>query len=344
MHAKSSRAELVVVADIGGTNARFALADPETLELSHIQPTLCADHANLGEALAEYFSGLPVKPRRAAFAVAAPVSGEAIHPTNSHWSFRISELCRAAGLEEIHVLNDFEALALSLPALDPAELHQIGGTVPEAHATKVVLGPGTGLGVAGLVWSGRDWIAVAGEGGHMSLGAGDAGELAILRELGQGTSHVSAERAISGPGLLALYRAVAAHRREPAMGSADVLARAASGDAVACEALGVFIAWLGRFAGNIALAFGARGGVYLGGGIAPRIIAALSAGPFREAFEQKGRMRAYLAPIPVYVIVAEFAALKGSAARFVRSSVCDRQARRPLRFPTARKICHWRAG
>jgi glucokinase len=314
MQAKNRRAELVMVADIGGTNARLALADPETLELSHIQQTLCADHANLEDALTEYFSGLPVRPRRAALAVAAPVSGEAINLTNSHWSFRTSELRHAAGLEEIQVLNDFEALALSLPGLDPAELRQIGGTMPAAHATKVVLGPGTGLGVAGLVWSGQDWIAVAGEGGHMSIGASDAGELAILRELSQGTGHVSAERAISGPGLLALYRAVAACRHAPAVDGVDVVARAASGDAVAGEALRVFTTWLGRFAGNIALAFGARGGVYLGGGIAPRIVAALAAGPFREAFEQKGRMRAYLMPIPVYVIVAEFAALKGVAA------------------------------
>ncbi len=186
--------------------------------------------------------------------------------------------------------------------------------MPATHATKVVLGPGTGLGVAGLVWSGQDWIAVAGEGGHTSLGAGNPEELAILRELGQGTGHVSAERAISGPGLLALYRAVAACRRAPAVEGIDVLAGAASGDAIAGEALRLFTICLGRFAGNIALAFGARGGVYLGGGIAPKIIAALSAGPFRQAFEQKGRMSAYLAPIPVYVIVAEFAALKGAAA------------------------------
>jgi glucokinase len=313
MPAKNDLAELVMVADIGGTNARLALADPQTLELSHIHQTLCANHANLDAALAEYFSGLPITPRRAALAVAAPVSGEQVSLTNSHWSFRTSELCRTTGLEEIQVLNDFEALALSLPALAPIELHQIGGAKPEAHATKVVLGPGTGLGVAGLVWSGQ-WLAVPGEGGHMSLGACDEGELAILRELGQGASHVSAERAISGPGLLALYRAVAADRHAPAVESVDVVALALGGDAVAGEALGVFIAWLGRFAGNIALAFGARGGVYLGGGIAPKIVAALSAGPFREAFEQKGRMSAYLAPVPVYVILAEFAALKGAAA------------------------------
>ena len=312
MQARST--ELVMVADIGGTNARLALADLATLELSHIHQTLCDRHANLEAALGDYLASLPAKPRRAALAVAAPVLGEQINLTNSHWSFRKSELCHVAGFDEIQVLNDFEALALSLPALDPTELHQIGGTAPEAHATRVVLGPGTGLGVAGLVWSGQDWIAVPGEGGHISLGARGEDELALLRGLDHAASHVSAERAISGPGLAALYRAVAASRNEPAVENIDVVARALGGDALAGEALGVFITWLGRFAGNVALAFGARGGVYIGGGIAPKITAALSAGSFRKAFEQKGRMSAYLAPIPVYVIVAEFATLKGAAA------------------------------
>ena len=305
--------DLVLVADIGGTNARFALADLATLELSHLHQTLCISHAGVDAALNEYLSRLPLKPTAAALAVAAPVSGEAIVLTNSHWSFRTGELCRATQLEAIHVLNDFQALALSLPTLEPADLHQIGGTAPEERATKLVLGPGTGLGVAGLVWSGERWVAVAGEGGHMSLGAGDADELALLRALGKGDAHPSAEKAISGPGLAALYRAVAASRDEPVAEPVDVVARALGGDAAAGEALGLFIAWLGRFAGNVALAFGARGGVYIGGGIAPKITAALSAGSFRAAFEQKGRMSVYLAPIPVYVILAEFATLKGAA-------------------------------
>ena len=305
--------DLVLVADIGGTNARFALADLATLELSHLHQTLCISHSSVDAALSEYLSGLPLKPRTAALAVAAPVCGEAIDLTNSHWSFRTRELCRSTKLEAIHVLNDFQALAMSLPTLAPADLRQIGGLAPEEHATKIVLGPGTGLGVAGLVWSGERWVPVAGEGGHMSLGARDAEELALLQALGKGDAHFSAERAISGPGLAALYRAVAAARNEPAADPIDVVARALAGEAAAGEALGLFITWLGRFAGNAALAFGARGGVYIGGGIAPKITAALAAGSFRAAFEQKGRMSAYLAPIPVYVILAEFATLKGAA-------------------------------
>jgi glucokinase len=304
-----------MVADIGGTNARFALADLATLELTHISHAPCSRHATLEVALHDYLGRIDDRPEQAMLAVAAPVSDEEIRLTNSHWSFRKSELCRSCGLTTIHVVNDFEALSLSLPALAPAELYQLGGSLPEEHATKVVLGPGTGLGVAGLVRSEDRWIAVPGEGGHISLGAHDVEELTLLSSLQKSGNHMSAEKAISGPGLVDLYRAVAKAKGAPVPETIDVVGLALAGeDAIADEALEIFITWLGSFAGNIALAFGARGGVYIGGGIAPKITAILSAGPFRDAFEQKGRMRAYLAPIPVYVILAEFATLKGAAA------------------------------
>jgi glucokinase len=306
-----------IVADIGGTNARFAVADLATLELSRISQILCAAHPTFTAAFRAYLAELSAPLDHAAIAVAAPVTGETVHLTNSPWSFAKHELCRAVGLKGVLVLNDFEALALSLPHLAPAELYQIGGATAEEHATKIVLGPGTGLGVAGLVWSGERWIAVSGEGGHGSLGAHDGRELALLERLRKGRSHLSAERALSGPGLAELYLAIAAsHGMHPArLEPNDVLTRALSGeDRIAVEALDVFITWLGRFAGDAALLFGARGGVYLGGGIAPKIAHKLSSGAFRAAFEQKGRMIAYLAPIPVYVILASFATLKGAAA------------------------------
>ncbi len=306
-----------LVADIGGTNARFALADLDTLELSEIRQILCADYPSLEAALVDYVGRLPNPPDQAAIAVAAPVAGADIKLTNSPWSFAKPELCRRVGLKTVHVLNDFAALALSLPYLAGAELHQLGGEAPVEHAAKAVLGPGTGLGVAGLVWSGERWIAVPGEGGHMSLGAEDERQLALLARLRQGRAHLSAEHALSGPGLAELYQAIAAsHARRPApLQPNDVLVLGLRGeDAIAREALELFILWLGRFAGDAALLFGARGGVYLGGGIAPKLLAQLSRGDFRTAFEDKGRMAAYLAPIPVYVILAEFATLKGAAS------------------------------
>jgi glucokinase len=317
MQRKDALPREAIVADIGGTNARFAVADLVTLQLSHISQALCAAHPTFTAAFCAFLAELSTPLDHAVIAVAAPVTGEHIHLTNSPWSFARHELCRTAGLKDVLVLNDFEALALSLPHLARAELHQIGGAVTENHATKIVLGPGTGLGVAGLIWSGERWIAVPGEGGHTSLGADDERELALLERLRKGRSHLSAERALSGPGLAALYQAIAASYSEsPAeLQPNDVLVRALSGeDGIAVEALNVFITWLGRFAGDAALLFGARGGVYLGGGIAPKIALALSKGAFRAAFEQKGRMMTYLLPIPVYVIRSDFATLKGAAA------------------------------
>jgi glucokinase len=305
------------VADIGGTNARFAVADLDTLELSDIRQLRCAEHGSLEAALGDYIGGLDHAPELAAIAVAGPVTGPEINLTNLPWSFARHELCRQFGLEDVRVINDFAALALSLPHLSAGELHQIGGTAPVEHAAKAVLGPGTGLGVAGLVWSGSDWVAVPGEGGHMSLGASDERQLALIERLRKGRPHLSAERALSGPGLADLYEAVAAsHGLSPEpLEPNDVIVRGLKAeDEIAAEALELFIDWLGRFAGDAALLLGARGGVYLGGGIAPNLVPKLEGGPFRQAFEDKGRMAAYLKPIPIYVIRAKFATLTGAAA------------------------------
>ena len=306
-----------LVADIGGTNARFAVADLETLVLSEIRQLRCADHPSLEAALGDYIGGLAATPDRAAIAVAAPVTGADISLTNSAWCVAQQALCSRFKLRDVRLLNDFAALALSLPYLAATDLEQIGGSTPVEHAAKAVLGPGTGLGVAGLVWSGVGWVAVPGEGGHMSLGAADERQLALLERLRKGRAHLSAERALSGPGLAELYQSVAAsHGIAPAeLQPNDVIVLGLAGeDEIAVEVLELFIDWLGRFAGDAALLLGARGGVYLGGGIAPKLVTKLASGPFRQAFEDKGRMAALLAPIPVYVILAEFATLTGAAS------------------------------
>jgi glucokinase len=305
-----------LVADIGGTNARFAIADLATLEISAVRRFPVAEHATLAEAIGYYLKDAPEPIGHAAIAVAAPVTGDAVKLTNSPWSFAKAELCAAAGLTHVHVLNDFEALSLSLPHLGARDLHRIGGGAPLPHGTKVVLGPGTGLGVAGLVWSPSGWVAVPGEGGHVTLGAMDEGELQLMERLRAGREHLSAERALSGPGLSDLYRAMAAAQghSEDALTPAEVETRALGGeDPLAEEALDVFVTWLGRFAGDVALVLGARGGVYLGGGIAPKLLRRLEQGDFRHAFEHKGRMQDFVAPIPIYVILAEYPALTGAA-------------------------------
>ena len=209
MGKPANPAAQALVADIGGTNARFALADLETLELSEIRQFLCAEHTSIERAAQIYLEGLKERPRRGAIAVAAPLAGSEIKLTNSVWSFTAESLASAASLDDILLLNDFEALALSLPHLRVEELHQIGGSAPALQATKVVLGPGTGIGVAGLVWSGADWIAVSSEGGHISLAAHTQREFELIERLRGSHDHLSAERVLSGPGLANLYRAVA---------------------------------------------------------------------------------------------------------------------------------------
>jgi glucokinase len=307
-----------LVADIGGTNARLAIADLATLELANPVSLRREGFPSL-EAVAEsYLKDVAERPRAAAIAVAGPVVGETIKLTNSPWSFRREALRAALGLDQLLVLNDFEALAHALPHLGTSDLRQIGGGAPVERAPKVVLGPGTGLGVAGLVWSPSGWVALASEGGHASLAVKDAREFAMLERLTRQRERLSVEGVVSGPGLAETYQVLAEMAGQPVapVEAPEVVQRALGGhDANAQEALERFAVWLGRFAGDAALFFGARGGVYIGGGIAPKMVDALSAGAFRHAFEAKGRMTPYLAPIPVYVImIGTRAALKGAAA------------------------------
>jgi glucokinase len=316
--ASSSPPRTALVADIGGTNVRFAVADLDTLELANPVSLRREGFPSL-EAVAEsYLRGVAGRPSAAAIAVAGPVVGETVKLTNAPWSFRRAELKAALGLDELLVLNDFEALAHALPHLGPGDLHRIGGGAPVERAPKVVLGPGTGLGVAGLVWSPAGWVAVPSEGGHVSFAVEDAREFAMLERLAKGRERLSVERVASGPGLADTYRVLAEMAGQPVapVEAPEVVQRAIGGnDPFAQEALERFAVWLGRFAGDAALFFGARGGVYIGGGIAPKMVDALSAGAFRRAFEAKGRMAAYLGPIPVYVIlIGTRAALKGAAA------------------------------
>jgi glucokinase len=266
---------------------------------------------------AAYLADVSERPTAAALAVAAPVLGERVQFTNSSWSFGLEELQTALRVQKLLVLNDFEALAYALPHLGPADLHQIGGGTPAERATKVVLGPGTGLGVAALVSSSTGWLAMPSEGGHVSFAVDDAREFAILERLLKGRERLSVERVLSGPGLGDVYRVLAGLQGKPVspLRAPDVVKRTLAGeDPIARETIERFAIWLGRFAGDAALFFAALGGVYLGGGIVPGMVNVLCAGPFRRAFEAKGRMASYLVPIPVYVILSGEAGLKGAAA------------------------------
>ena len=228
--------------------------------------------------------------------------------TNHPWHFSIAALQRELGLQRLVVLNDFTALALGLPSLDARELHRVGGGAAVAGAPLAVLGAGTGLGVSGLLATAGDgWVPITGEGGHVSLAAINAREQAVLQQLIARFGHASAERALSGPGLVNLYQAacsLSGQAPQP-LTAADVIAGARSASDPACtEALELFFGFLGSVAGNLALTLGARGGFFIGGGIAPRLLPELERSTFRERFEAKGRFRDYLAAIPTWVIHA----------------------------------------
>jgi glucokinase len=316
MDQASGLTEPILVADLGGTNARFAIAERVSPELANVVQFPCAAHHGPEAAIRSYLAQIDAKPEYASIAVAAPVTGDDIVFTNSVWSFTISALRRNLGFKHLFVLNDFEAFALALPSLGANEILQIGGIEPQPSGTKVAIGIGTGTGMAALVSSPSGWVVVPSEGGHASFAPHTAEEFALAERLRLDRSHLSVERVLSGPGLSALYRAVAASHgvEAEALVPNDVLTRALSRtDPIAVEVLTFFVRCLGRFAGDAALAFGARGGVYLGGGIAPRILDLLETGSFRDAFEDKGRMKRYLAPIPVYAVLAEHATLRGAA-------------------------------
>jgi glucokinase len=307
-----------LLGDIGGTNARWAWQAAPGAALQHYTSYPCARFESL-QAVVEQFlhdHRLPV-PARVAFGIATAVTGDLVQMTNFHWTFSVAGLQAALGVERCLVLNDFAAIAGALPALTAADSRRIGGGEPVLGDPVAVLGPGTGLGVAGLVQvhPGRH-ITIAGEGGHVTLAAANVREAAVLAQLQRRFGHASAERALSGPGLVNLYQAVCVIDAQPclALEPADISARAQAGADAACtEALQLFGGFLGSVAGNLALTLGARGGIYIGGGIVPRLGLAFDALPFRQRFEDKGRFRSYLERIPTAVITAPAPGLYGAA-------------------------------
>lgn len=318
-----------LLADIGGTNARFAWQARSGAPLEAPQSLPCADYATLELAMQAYLERVQrSRPVLAALAIANPVHGDRVQMTNHHWSFSIADLCQRMGLQRLEVLNDFAALALALPDLLPSEKRLLAGctSVPVAESQDgpdravgplALIGAGTGLGVSGLLPLPRGgWLPIAGEGGHVTLAASNTREQLVLEALQQRHGHVSAERAISGAGLVDLYQVLClAEASQPHdWGAAEISAAALQGHAQARAALELFCAFLGTVAGNLALTLGARGGLYIGGGIVPKLGAFFDQTAFRERFVAKGRFRAYLESIPVWVIVAEQSpALRGAA-------------------------------
>jgi glucokinase len=308
-----------LLGDVGGTNARWAWQAAPGEALAHVRSLPTADFATIADCIAAYLAGhgLPT-PREVAFGIATAVTGDRVQMTNHAWVFSIEDLKRTLGTERVRVLNDFEALAYAVPGLRSDQLRAVGGGTADPGSALAVVGAGTGLGVSGLVPDGRGgWRVIVGEGGHVTLAAATAREASLLAVLRERFGHVSAERVLSGPGLVHLYQAVCTLdglAPEP-LDAAQIVQRALGtpAHATCAEVLRTFAAMLGTVAGNLVLTLGARGGVYIGGGIVPRLGERFAQLPFRERFEAKGRFRGYLAAVPTWVITAESPALMGAA-------------------------------
>jgi len=311
-----------LIADIGGTNARFALLDGRAWRDEKV--LACADYPDIVSAIESYLDSIgasraPARPAEGALAIAGPITGDIVRMTNHVWQFSAARTREALGWRRLILVNDFTALAMAIRHLPPDELEQIGGGHAVPGAPLALLGPGTGLGVSGLIPAGEHWIPLQGEGGHVSLSVSNEREIGVLQQLHKRFAHVSAERVICGPGLVNLYDAVCALEGvvPKVLTPPEITRRAREGSCRLClEALSMFCAMLGTLAGNLVLTLGAVGGCYIGGGIVPELGSFFTSSHFRDRFEDKGRFADYLARVPTYVIRSKLPAFVGLATAF----------------------------
>jgi glucokinase len=300
----------VLIADIGATNSRFALVGADG------RPDRIISFADDGvesaeAAIARYLQLTKCKPSAAVLAIAAPVDGDSIAMTNRDWRFRLSDLAKRFRLSHIRAVNDFEAAAWSLLRLAPADMRPLGSAKGPRPGTKVVFGPGTGLGVAALVHTEHGWCAIATEGGHAAFGAASNEEEPIFARLRAECGTVSAECVLSGPGLERLHRAL--HGPKKKLTTEAIVKYAREGEGEESATVSLFVKLLGRFAGDLALMFKALGGIYVAGGVAQRIGTALDPHAFRAAFEAHPPYEKLLRPIPTTLITLEEPGLLGCA-------------------------------
>ena len=313
------KSNIAIVADIGGTNARFACVDLDDLSLSHVSVYSCADFVSLDEAILFYQreQGL-LSVQRLAIALAALVAGDTVTMTNLPWQFSISELRKRLEFTDFYVVNDFVAQAMSLPHLSQQDMTAIGEGNTALRCNKVILGAGTGLGVAYLVATAQGMLPVASEAGHMEWAVQTEQEWYIKQYLAHQNPHVSVEQILSGPGLENLYGAIAAYQGQKVefLPAAEITDRALKGTcALAFAAVDQFLASLGSYAADLAFSLNTLGGVYLAGGIIPRLMPLIAQSQFRTRFEMKARYSSFDKQlIATYVITAPQSGLVGAAA------------------------------
>lgn len=308
--------KLAMVGDIGGTNARFAIWEDDQLHSVRVFPTI--DYASPEKALLVYIEDLELQlgdVGSICLAVAGPVVGDDFHFTNSHWKINRPSFCAELKIDSLIMVNDFTAMALGMTRLRDDEYLTVRHGKGDPNAAKVVIGPGTGLGVGTLLRTGdKHWTAVPGEGGHVDLPIGSPREALLWSRLMVDHEHVSAETVLSGAGLLLLYRvSCALDNIEPTLKSpAAITSAALDGDAVAAAVLEQFCVFLGRVAGNNVLTVGGRGGVYIAGGVIPRFADFFMQSGFNRALAEKGLMKDYFDGVPVWLVTAEYPGLMGA--------------------------------
>lgn len=327
----------ILIGDIGGTNARFAVLVDNYAEPRSFPIIATADFETIDAAIqTAVLDKTSVQPKTAILAVAGPIDGDEIDLTNCPWVVRPKAMISGLGFEDVVVVNDFEAQALAVAFIEDEHRVKIGGGEVDEHSSRVVLGPGTGLGVAGLVNCRHTWIPVPGEGGHVDMGPRTARDYEIFPHLETIGGRVSAEQVLCGRGLVNIYSAICtADGRDRRLSTpAEItLAGFNASDPAALETVSLFATYLGRVAGDLALVFMARGGVYLAGGISQKILAALEQPEFRANFEDKEPHGALMRSMPTYVVTHPLAALSGLAA----------YARTPVRFGVTTDGRRWRA-
>lgn len=308
----------VLIGDIGGTNARFSILFNDGHEKQVFPTRSVADFATIEDAIT--FGILPLvqqKPASLLLAIAGPVEGDVIPLTNSHWVITPKSLIEKFDLNEVMVINDFEAQALATTALEDKYLIPIGKGVAVSNSSCAIIGPGTGLGVAGLVYVDGRYVPIAGEGGHIDYAPQIKRDLEILPYLHRIEGRIAAEEVLSGRGLLSIYRAICAvDKTTPQFETPDAITVAAHQDneSKAYEAVQIFIRTLARIAGDFALIFLARGGVFIGGGIIPKMLKLIDETAFRAAFEDKAPHQKLLQTIPISIMTHPHSALVGMAA------------------------------
>ena len=320
------RCEWSLVADIGGTNARFSAVPLGELQSEYEFHHSVQEHPQFSDLIVDVLkeihaaTGWNYAPKNACFAVACPADMDEISFTNSHWHFTKTQLKQLLNCEQVWVVNDFEAVAHGITELSDNDLVQIGGAEPVANKPIGILGAGTGLGIAGLVQLGDSYHVIDTEGGHADYPPINDLQAAVVNLLRQEYGRVSLERLLSGKGIINIYKSLCALESAEQLYEkpADVVAAAQkSEDPRAVKTLHMFCEGMGSAAGNLALTLGAKGGIYIAGGVVPKFQDFFISSDFRLKFEDKGRFVNYLKPIPVYLVVRNNLGLIGAAKRLI---------------------------